>query len=87
MTLTPVTGGGFTITGQWTLSQSAGICDDYSGTYALTGTIDASGNVVFSTGLPNGTGTLTGSGISGTWNFTAGPGPDVASGTFFLTAQ
>jgi hypothetical protein len=87
MTLTPVTDGSFSVTGQWTMNQSAGICDDYSGTYSLTGTVDTSGNVMFSTALANGTGTLTGTGISGAWGFTSGPGPDVASGTFLLTAQ
>jgi hypothetical protein len=79
----------FAFDGMLTLSQGAGICDDYSGTYGFSGTFDPTtgGPVTFSFGLGTATGTFSGNVFSGTWTFTAGPGPDVANGTFSLVKQ
>lgn len=79
----------FTFDGTLTLNQRAGICDDYSGTYSFSGTFDptSSAPVTFSFGLGSATGTFNKNVFSGTWTFTAGPGPDVADGTFSLFKQ
>ena len=47
ITLTPAGSGLIEISGNVTLTQLPGLCNDYSGTYPVTGGIDSSGNVAF----------------------------------------
>jgi hypothetical protein len=75
ITVTPVGSGISSLTGQVILNQDTGLCNNYSGTYPVTGGIDPTGtvNFVYFTGTQPGdlqigfTGTVGKDMISGTW--------------------
>ncbi len=81
--------GSFDFTGTLNIVQGPGLCDDYTGSYPFSGSIDAAGNTTFAAGPGTGaaTGTFAGEVLTGTWSFSAGPGPDVGSGSFLFTKQ
>jgi hypothetical protein len=89
MTVTSNPDGTYSYSGTWNLSQQPGICDNYSGNYSFSGTVSTlnGGTTTFSWGLGNATGTFANNTFNGSWNFTAGNGPDVGSGNFTLARQ
>lgn len=88
MTVIP-TNSGFNFSGSVTISQTAGICDDYSGIYSFSGfvpNLDGT-SVNLTSGIATIVGIFNTKTFSGTWGLSASIGPDVAAGTFSLTQQ
>jgi len=88
MTVTANSDGTFTYEGTVDLVQGAGICDDYSGFFFFSGTVNTlnGGSASFTVGELNCTGTLNTNQFSGTWSFSTSIGPDDGTGSFQLTA-